>query len=50
MIKFSDQLSQDNYYLTFAIKILVTYTIIFLLTLISCCVSFKILVQFCHTQ
>jgi len=29
MIKFSNQLSQDNWYLILAIKILVTYTIIF---------------------
>jgi len=29
MIEFSDQLSQDNLYLTFATKVLVTYTIRF---------------------
>jgi len=29
MIEFSDQLSQDNWYLTFATKILVTYIIRF---------------------
>jgi len=29
MIKFSDQLSQDNWYLTLATKVLVTYTIRF---------------------
>jgi len=29
MIEFSDQLSQDNWYLTLATKILVTYTIRF---------------------
>jgi len=27
MIEFSDQLSQDNWYLTLTIKVLVTYTI-----------------------
>jgi len=29
MIEFSDQLSQDNWYLTLATKVLVTYTIRF---------------------
>jgi len=29
MIKFSDQLSQDNLYLTLSTKVLVTYIIIF---------------------
>jgi len=29
MIEFSDQLSEDNWYLTLAIKVLVTYTIRF---------------------
>jgi len=29
MIKFSYQLSQDNWYLTLAIKVIVTYTIRF---------------------
>jgi len=27
MVEFSDQLSQDNWYLTIATKVLVTYTI-----------------------
>jgi len=29
MIEFSDQLSQDNWYITLAIKVLATYTIRF---------------------
>jgi len=29
MIEFSDQLSQDNWYLTLATKVLVTYTVRF---------------------
>jgi len=29
MIEFSNQLNQDNWYLTLAAKVLVTYTIIF---------------------
>jgi len=35
MIEFSDQLSQDNWYLTLATNVLVTYTIKFYSKLIS---------------